>query len=121
MYRISAAALSLVCLFICVPLCAQTPTALPYTMTTVGGTSPMAATAGTHCPNLPAAFVSTDAFGDGCLAANGIFGNDPFSGVVVDAFGNVFLNDDIKGVLHMINPDSGIMTALGGHRRGLLQ
>jgi sugar lactone lactonase YvrE len=85
-------------------------------MTTLGGTSPMAATAGTQCPNLPAGVVSTDALGDGCLAVNGIFGNSgsPYSGVVVDAYGNVFMNDDIKGTLHMINPNSGIMTAVAG-------
>ncbi len=114
MRRISLAALLLVCPFVCVPLCAQAPIALPYTMTTLGGISPMAATASTQCPNLPTGVVSTDAFGDGCLAVNGIFGNDPFSGIVVDPFGNVFMNDDIKGVLHLINPDSGIMTAVGG-------
>jgi len=28
----------------------------------------------TQCPNLPAGVTSTDAYGDGCLAANGIFG-----------------------------------------------
>ena len=114
MHRLSAFAVAIVCLFACVTLCAQTPIALPYTMTTAGGTSPMAATAGTQCPNLPAGVVSTDAYGDGCLAVNGIFGNDPYSGVVIDPFGNVFLNDDIKGVLHMIDPNSGIMTAVGG-------
>ncbi|MGH9560427.1 MAG: hypothetical protein ACRD3S_03145, partial [Terracidiphilus sp.] len=74
----------------------------------------MTGTAGTQCPSLPAGVVSTDAYGDGCLAVNGIFGNDPFSGIVVDPFGDVFLNDDGKGVLHMINPNSGIMTAVGG-------
>ncbi|MGA7340986.1 MAG: Ig-like domain repeat protein [Terracidiphilus sp.] len=93
---------------------AQTPIALPYTMTTLGGSSPMAAVAGTQCPNLPAGVVSTDAYGDGCLAANGIFGAGAYSGVVTDSFGNVFVNDDIKGVLHRIDPNSGIMTAVEG-------
>ena len=103
-----------VCIFAALSLSAQTPIALPYTMTTVAGSSPMAPVAGTQCPNLPAGAVSTDAFGDGCLAINGIFGNDPFSGLAVDPFGNVFLNDDLKGVLHMINPNSGIMTLAAG-------
>ena len=114
MRRHAVAALSVVCLVAALKLAAQSPIALPYTMTTLGGTSPMAGTAGTQCPNLPAGVVSTDAFGDGCLAVNGIFGNDPFSGLVVDAFGNVFVNDDIKGALHMINPNSGIMTLVAG-------
>jgi polygalacturonase/sugar lactone lactonase YvrE len=83
-------------------------------MTTIGGSSPMAATAETQCPNLPTGVVSTDAFGDGCLAVNGIFGVGAFSGLVVDPFGNVLVNDDIKGVLHLINPNSGIMTLVAG-------
>jgi hypothetical protein len=92
----------------------QTPIALPYTMTTIGGLTPMAATAGTQCPGLPAGVTSSDAYGDGCLAVSGIFGVSAFSGVVVDAFGNVLVNDDIKGVLHQINPNSGMMTLVAG-------
>jgi hypothetical protein len=85
-------------------------------MTTLGGTSPMAATAGTQCPNLPAGVLSSDALGDRCLAVNGIFDNSgsPFSGLAVDAYGNVFMNDDIKGTLHMINLNSGIMMLVAG-------
>ena len=75
----------------------------------------MAATAATQCPNLPTGVVSTDAFaGDGCLAVNGIFGVGAFSGLVIDPFGNVLVNDDIKGVLHLINPNMGIMTLVAG-------
>ncbi|MGH9605388.1 MAG: Ig-like domain repeat protein [Terracidiphilus sp.] len=114
MRRISLAALPAVCLFAGLGLSAQPPIALPNTVATVGGTSPMAATAGVQCPNLPAGVLSTDAYGDGCLAVNGIFGNDPYSGVVVDPFGNVFMNDDTKGVLHTIDANSGIMTLAGG-------
>jgi sugar lactone lactonase YvrE len=112
--RFLLAVLSALCLAFAPSLLAQAPIALPYTMTTLAGSAPMAATAGTQCPNLPAGVVSTDAFGDGCLATNGIFGNDPFSGVVVDAYGSVFVNDDIKGVLHRIDPNSGIMTLVAG-------
>ena len=118
MRRIPLALIAPVCLLACLPavsICAaQAPVALPYTMTTIGGTSPMAATQGTQCPNLPTGVVSTDAFGDGCLAVNGIFGVGAFSGVVVDPFGNVLVNDDIKGALHLINPNSGIMTLVAG-------
>ncbi|MGA9672033.1 MAG: hypothetical protein WBQ94_22670, partial [Terracidiphilus sp.] len=108
------AALPVLCLLSLLNAEAQAPVALPYTMTTIGGLSPMAATAGTQCPNLPAGVTSTDAFGDGCLAVNGIFGSGAFSGVVVDSFGNVIVNDDIKGVMHVINPVSGIMTLAAG-------
>ncbi|HKF47480.1 MAG TPA: Ig-like domain repeat protein [Terracidiphilus sp.] len=114
MHRICCYLAVAVCLLIAFKLTAQAPAALPYTMSTVGGLSPMAAVPGTQCPNLPAGTASTDAFGDGCLAVNGIFGNGAFSGTTVDAYGNIFINDDIKGVLHVINPDSGIMTAVGG-------
>src|ERR1700761_3014647 len=95
-----------VCLFT-LASAAQTPIALPYTMTTLGEASPMTGAAGTQCPNLRAGVESTDAYGDGCLAANGIFGAGAYSGVVVDPFGNVLVNDDIKGVLHLINSTSG--------------
>ncbi len=114
MRSISVAALSAVSFFCSLNLPAQTPVALPFTITTLAGTSPMAAAAGTQCPNLPTGVVSTDAFGDGCLAVNGILGNDPYSGVAVDSFGNVFVNDDVKGVLHWINPSSGVMTLVAG-------
>ncbi len=118
MRRIPLALIAHVCLLACLPavsICAaQAPVALPYTMTTIGGLSPMAATSGTQCPNLPTGVVSTDAFGDGCLAVNGIFGVGAFSGLVVDPFGNVLVNDDVKGVLHLINPNSGILTLVAG-------
>ena len=114
MRHLTTALLSFVCLGSGLSLSAQAPIALPYTMTTLGGAAPMAATAGTQCPNLPTGVVSTDAFGDGCLAVNGIFGNNPQSGVAADAYGNVIVSDDIKGVVHMINPNSGIMTLVAG-------
>jgi len=93
---------------------AQTPVALPYTMTTIGGLAPMAATSGTQCPNLASGVKSTDAFGDGCLAVNGIFGVAGRAGVEADSFGNVFVGDDINKVLHVINPATGIMTVAAG-------
>ena len=92
----------------------QTPIALPYTMSTIAGSSPMGNTAGTQCPNLPAGVKSTDAFGDGCLAVNGIFGAAGRGGVAVDSFGNVFIADDINSIIHVIDPTTGIMTVLAG-------
>jgi hypothetical protein len=91
MRRIAFALMPLVCLLAASSKsAAQTPVALPYTMTTIGGASPMPATAGTQCPILPTGVASTDDFGDGCLAVNGQFGVGAFSGLVVDPFGNVF-------------------------------
>ena len=93
---------------------AQTPVALPNTMTTIAGTSPMAGVAGTQCPGLPTGVTSTDAYGDGCLATNGVFGAAARAGVVVDSYGNIFVGDDVAKVLHMINPTTGIMTKVAG-------
>jgi hypothetical protein len=114
-----AATLSLLSVIFPLSAAAQTPIALPYTMTTLAGQLPMAATAGTQCPNLPAGVKSTDAYGDGCLAANGVFGAAAFGGVLVDSNGNVYVVDDTSGtpVIHKINPATGIMTLVagGGH------
>jgi hypothetical protein len=92
----------------------QNPIPLPYTMTTLAGTSPMTGVAGTQCPNLPAGVTSTDAYGDGCLAVNGIFGAGGRSGVQVDSFGNVFVSDDVKTIIHEIDPTTRIMSVLAG-------
>jgi sugar lactone lactonase YvrE len=89
---------------------------MPFTMSTIAGTSPMTPVAGTPCPTLNAitGAVSTDAFGDGCLAVNGIFGAAARGGVQVDAFGNIFVADDVNSIIHVINPITGIMTAVAG-------
>jgi hypothetical protein len=84
----------------------QNPIPLPYTMTTLAGTSPMTGVAGTQCPNLPAGVTSTDSYGDGCLAVNGIFGAAGRGGVQVDSFGNVFVGDDVKAIIHAILSNS---------------
>jgi len=115
MHRFRSSAILSV-LFILFPLfaAAQTPVALPYTMTTLAGTSPMTATSGTQCPNLPSNMKSADAFGDGCLAVNAVFGAAARGGVEVDSYGNVFISDDINKVVHVINPTTGIMTVAAG-------
>jgi sugar lactone lactonase YvrE len=94
----------------------QAPLPMPFTMSTIAGSAPMTPVAGTPCPTLNAitGAVSTDAFGDGCLAVNGIFGAAARGGVQVDAFGNIFVADDINSIIHVINPITGIMTAVAG-------
>ena len=108
------ATLSLLSVIFPLSAAAQTPVALPYTMTTIAGQTPMAATAGTQCPNLPAGVKSTDAYGDGCLAVNGIFGSPVYGGVLVDSNGMIYVVDDAKFVIHQINPATGIMTLVAG-------
>jgi len=107
--------LPILCLFPMLNAGAQTPVALPYTMTTYAGLSPMTATAGTQCPNLPAGVVSTDKYGDGCLAQNAILGAAAYGGALVDLQGNIYIVDDINLVIHKINPATGIMTLVAGN------
>ena len=102
---------------------AQSPVALPSTMTTLAGLVPTATTSGKACPTLATA-IATDAYGDGCPATNGVItyaysasgttANAPRGGVVVDAYGNVFVDDDMNGIVHMINPTTGLMTRVVG-------
>jgi hypothetical protein len=105
--------LPVLCVMLLANSVAQTPVALPYTLATLAGGTPTATTAGSACPTLPSA-KATDGFGDGCPAANGVFGSGGRGGVAVDSYGNLFVDDDINGILHMINPTTGIMTALAG-------
>jgi hypothetical protein len=112
--QLAIAILPVLCLLTQINAEAQTPVALPYTMTTIAGQSPMAATAGTQCPGLPTGVKSTDAYGDGCLAVNGIFGAAPYGGVLVDSNGMIYVVDDTDKVIHQINPATGIMTLVAG-------
>lgn len=91
------------------------PTALPYTMTTIAGLAPTTTTANSACPTLPSA-KATDGLGDGCPAVHGVFGPAGRGGVVVDAYGNIFVADDVTNyaVIHMIDSTSGIMSKVAG-------
>ena len=116
-FSLAAVIVPIVCLLPLVNAGAQAPVALPYTMTTIGGLAPMATTAGTQCPGLPAGTLSTDAYGDGCLAVNGIFGAAAYGGTLVDSYGNLYVVDDTSSapVVHKINPATGIMTLVAGN------
>ncbi|MGA3131810.1 MAG: hypothetical protein ABSD59_13475, partial [Terracidiphilus sp.] len=113
-HRILKSALLLVCLSALSAAVAQAPIALPYTMTTQAGQSPIAGAPGTQCPNLATGVESSNAYGDNCLAANGIFGSGIHGGVVVDSMGNVFIDDDITGIVHQIDQATGIITVAAG-------
>jgi hypothetical protein len=93
---------------------AQTPVALPYTMTTIaGGLVPAASYAsGKTCPGLTTTM--TTAYGDGCPAVSAKFGAGGRGGVAVDQYGTVFVADDISSVIHAIDANTGIMSLLAG-------
>jgi hypothetical protein len=55
-----------------------------------------------------------DAYGDGCFAVNGIFGSGGRGGVQIDSFGNVFVSNDVKAIIHVIDPTTRIMSVLAG-------
>jgi sugar lactone lactonase YvrE len=107
---------SLLLLLLAVVSRAQTPVALPYTMTTIaGGLVPTTYVAGTTlCPGSSTVKAMT-AYGDGCAAVAGNFGAGGRGGLVVDAFGNVFVADDINAVVHMIDANTGIMSQVAGN------
>jgi hypothetical protein len=107
--------LPVLCLLLLLNAGAQTPVALPYTMTTYAGLSPMSATTGTQCPNLPVGVVSTDKYGDGCLAVNAVLGATVYGGTLVDQQGNLYIVDETNLVVHKINPATGIMTLVAGN------
>ena len=95
---------------------AQTPVALPYTMTTIaGGLAPASSyTAGTTvCPGISSRTATTSS-GDNCAAVSGIFGSAGRSGVAVDQSGNVFVGDDISYAIHQIDQNTGLMTLVAG-------
>lgn len=95
---------------------AQTPVALPYTITTVaGGLAPRTSyTAGTTiCPGT-ASTAASSTTGDNCAAVSGIFGASGRGGVAVDQYGNVFVADDIDKVVHMIDANTGTITVVAG-------
>ena len=94
---------------------AQTPVAVPSTITTIaGGLVPTSFTANsTLCPG-STTVKSTTAYGDGCAAIAASFGAASRGGAVVDSFGNVFVADDVNKIAHMIDANTGIMSVLAG-------
>lgn len=103
-------------LFPLISAVAQTPVALPTTMTTLAGGSATTTsyTAGsTTCPGLSSRVAAT-AFGDNCAAISASFGASGRGGVAVDSFGNVFVADDIGFAVHKIDQSTGLMTLVAG-------
>jgi polygalacturonase/sugar lactone lactonase YvrE len=94
-----------------VPL-GSSPLALPYTISTVGGSS-LASTVNTSCTG------STDSFGDGC-AATAItlnVGTQDLRSVAADPFGNVYFTDANASLVRRISA-SGVVTNYAGRVTG---
>ena len=68
----------------------------------------------TQCPGLATGIKSSNAYGDGCLAGSVVLGAGIHGGAVVDSMGNVFLDDDVKGILHLIDQATGMATVAAG-------
>ena len=94
---------------------AQTPVAVPSTMTTLaGGLVPTAYTAGTTlCPGSSTVKASTGS-GDNCPAIAATFGAGGRGGVAVDQFSNVFVADDVTKSVHMIDQSTGVLSLVAG-------
>ncbi|WP_420239420.1 pectinesterase family protein [Telmatobacter bradus] len=113
MARILYVVLCVLMLHAALILSAQTPVALPKTMTTLVGLQPVATTIGSACPTLSSA-TATTAVGDGCPAINATIGAAARGGVVVDPYGYVFIADDINKIVHMVDPNTGLMSVAAG-------
>jgi hypothetical protein len=99
---------------------AQTaPQLLPYTVKLIAGGGTVAIAKGATCP--VSGFTSTDAFGDGCLAAEIEIGNTATGGstpgarsAVADTSGNIFFTDYNNGLVRRVDAITGVVTAVAG-------
>ena len=117
-FQVPSCAIMLCALIACISqvITAQTPVALPYTMSTIaGGLAPASGyTSGTTiCPGTSST-VMNSAYGDNCQAISGVIGAGSRSGVAVDQYGNVFVGDDINKMIHVIDPNTGVMSVVAG-------
>jgi polygalacturonase len=87
--------------------------ALPDTMTTIAGGLVATPANGALCPGSSTVKAIT-ANGAGCAAVAASFGASGRGGAVVDAYGNVFVADDINLVAYMIDQTTGIISVLAG-------
>ena len=71
---------------------AQTPVILPNTISTIGGSSPVATTGSGACPT-NAQFTQQDTSGDGCPAINATFSGAE-KAITVDPAGNIYISSD---------------------------
>jgi hypothetical protein len=94
------------------------PQLLPYTSKLIAGGGSTTATKGSVCSRAgatPSGYTSYDAYGDGCLATEIAVANP--RGAVADASGAVYYTDynsSNVGLVHRIDPVTGIVTAVAG-------
>lgn len=97
---------------------AQTaPQLLPYTVKLIAGGAATSPAKGATCP--VSGFVSTDAFGDGCLATEITVAPSSTAGtgaryVVADRTGAIFFSDATNGLVRRVDPITGVVTAVAG-------
>ncbi len=88
-----------------------TPQALPYIVTTVAGGAASSPAAGASC-GMGSTLVSTDAFGDGCLATQVLLSVP--RAVAGDSQGNLFIVDSANVAIRRVDARSGIITTIAG-------
>ena len=99
---------------------AQTPPQLlPYTVKLIAGGGTSVIAAGGTCPF--SGRLSSDAYGDGCLATEIELGNTAAGintpgarSAVADASGNVFFTDYNNGLVRRVDALTGVVTAVAG-------
>lgn len=90
---------------------AQTPPQLlPYTSKLIAGGGTTAIATGATCP--VSGFLSTDAYGDGCLASEVKLSAPRF--VTTDKNGVTFFSDSGNAIIRRIDPTTGIITLVAG-------
>ena len=90
---------------------AQTPVVLPNSISTLAGGG-STTTASSPCVT-GSPYTATDAFGDGCPAAQvGVGANE--WGVGTDRYGNVYALDNTNSVVHKIDARSGLLSKVAG-------
>ncbi|SNS75145.1 NHL repeat-containing protein [Granulicella rosea] len=91
---------------------AATPQLLPYTITTVAGGAATNPAAGAACA-AGSTRVSTDAYGDGCLATQVSI---PLTrAVVADSQGNLFIVDGTNNIIRRVDAHTGVITTIAGN------
>jgi len=95
---------------------AQAPIALPNTISTFagGGGGTTSTSKGVACVT-GSSYTTTDAFGDGCPATQGILNStDIRGGVVVDGAGNVYIADSSNSIVRRVDGKTGIINRFVG-------
>lgn len=86
------------------------PQLLPYTVKLIAGGGSVAIAKGATCP--VSGFISTDAYGDGCLATEIMLTGPRYA--IADTSGNIFFSDYANGLVRRIDAATGIVTAVAG-------